>query len=495
MVYNVETDKKSILGENMESCVRLIKIEINNFKNIKHGIIDLASYSKANKDAEIDSGDINGIYGQNGSGKTAVIDALTILKSVICGDSISYDGFGELCDINCEASFIFSFLFYDNTRRLKFDYQFNILPNEKEKIINITKEIIHISKKSKGWIGEKEYIFNNKFYNSNEIPDFSLARIESKNSCIFNDDNKYEAIINIAPISTQKHVSLFFNKLFYQNFLCTEAIIKSNNNEKYNEELNNFKCSLLDIHNYMIHGFQVINSMQLSDIYNRGASLMNIHFSDSDSVCFGTVKIITNGEFNIKQDDYSVYEKAIKTINIAIKSLVPNIELNIKKVNDSVDKNNNKTCLVNIYSNRNGKNISLRYESEGIKRIISLILCLIEVFNKKNYCLVVDEIDSGIFEFLLGKLVETLKDNAKGQLIFTSHNLIVLEKLDTRNIICTTVNPDNRFIHLQYVEKTNNIRSVYLRTLLIGGQKESLYDDIDLTDLNLAFREAGIIDV
>ena len=42
----------------------------------------------------------------------------------------------------------------------------------------------------------------------------------------------------------------------------------------------------------------------------------------------------------------------------------------------------------------------------------------------------VDELDSGIYEYLLGECLEVMQDKAKGQLIFTSHNLRPLEILE-----------------------------------------------------------------
>ena len=55
-----------------------------------------------------------------------------------------------------------------------------------------------------------------------------------------------------------------------------------------------------------------------------------------------------------------------------------------------------------IVSIRDGKNIPLVYESEGIKRIISITSALVAVYNKESVCLLVDEFDSGIHEYLLG---------------------------------------------------------------------------------------------
>ena len=48
-----------------QNTVRLVAMEINNIKNVKHGKIELSKSKK---------GSLLGIYGQNGSGKTVVVD-------------------------------------------------------------------------------------------------------------------------------------------------------------------------------------------------------------------------------------------------------------------------------------------------------------------------------------------------------------------------------------------------------------------------------------
>ncbi len=58
----------------------------------------------------------------------------------------------------------------------------------------------------------------------------------------------------------------------------------------------------------------------------------------------------------------------------------------------------------------------------------------------------IDELDSGIYEYLLGECLEVMQDKAKGQLIFTSHNLRPLEILENDSLLYTTVNPENCYI-------------------------------------------------
>lgn len=48
----------------------------------------------------------------------------------------------------------------------------------------------------------------------------------------------------------------------------------------------------------------------------------------------------------------------------------------------------------------------------------------------------------------------------------------------------------NRYIRLQGVEKNNNKRNFYIRSIVIGGQKEDIYDNTDLRTIGYAFRKA-----
>ena len=58
--------------------IRLTGINIARFKNVRNGVIDLS------KGHNVDSTcNILGVYGQNGSGKTALVDSLRILKYLL----------------------------------------------------------------------------------------------------------------------------------------------------------------------------------------------------------------------------------------------------------------------------------------------------------------------------------------------------------------------------------------------------------------------------
>lgn len=128
-------------------------------------------------------------------------------------------------------------------------------------------------------------------------------------------------------------------------------------------------------------------------------------------------------------------------INKVIEQLITGIKIGYRKISEELDKNYNITTI-QLVSIVEEKEITLKYESEGINKLIALCSVLISLYNNEDVCLVVDELDVSIFEYLLGELVKVINENAKRQLIFTSHNL----------------------------------RDFYYRTILLGGQKETLYN-------------------
>ena len=92
---------------------------------------------------------------------------------------------------------------------------------------------------------------------------------------------------------------------------------------------------------------------------------------------------------------------------------------------------------------------------------------------------------------MLGELLDIFKEHAKGQLIFTSHNLRALEILEKDSIMFSTVNPERRYIRMKNVKPSNNLRDTYLRSITLGGQDEIIYEETDSLKIARAFRKAG----
>lgn len=102
---------------------------------------------------------------------------------------------------------------------------------------------------------------------------------------------------------------------------------------------------------------------------------------------------------------------------------------------------------------------------------------LIVVYNNSSITVAIDELDSGIFEYLLGELLRIISEKGKGQLIFTSHNLRPLETLDKGFIAFTTTNPENHYIRMTNVKENHNLRDFYYRDIVLGEQSEVVYEE------------------
>ena len=180
-------------------------------------------------------------------------------------------------------------------------------------------------------------------------------------------------------------------------------------------------------------------------------------------------------------------------MNIVLEQLVPGLTISLKNLGPQALDNGGKGSRIQLMSLKNNKEIPLKNESEGIKKIISILQLLIAVYNQPSVTVAIDELDSGIFEYLLGELLRIISEKGKGQLIFTSHNLRPLETLDRGFIAFTTTNPFKRYIRLTNIKDNNNLRDFYFRDIVLGEQKEEVYELTNNAEIALAFREAGEI--
>ena len=467
-----------------KSLVRIIETTLEKFKNVSYGNIRYFNRSNVEKKAEIISGDINGIYGANGSGKTAVIEALDMLQHVLSGGSVPYRDYEAMLPDDDEMHLGTVFFVENKSEQFKVAYDLQLRKNEEERCLQIKSEQLRYWTKGTKWKEERELIFSNPFYDLDNVIGNEQAEVTSPNIKFVSQIRYLGVLQNLAVFCAQKNCSLFFNKQFIR------AVYSENGNEE-ERKLSVIVKALFD---FAQMSFQVVKVNQLGDNYANRIIPVNVHTETENEILQGCIPLLVSGSGEFPEAIYLRLVKIIDAINIALKAIIPNLELNLHKVSEETNKDGIKVVQVRVFSTRDGKVFSTKYESAGIKRIISLLNYLISVYNDSAICLVVDELDAGIFEYLLGELLGELSEGAKGQLIFTSHNLRIMEKLDKKNIICSTINPNNRYISLKGIEKTHNRRDFYIRTLILGGQNERIYDDTELQDIGYAFSKAGNIE-
>ena len=205
----------------------------------------------------------------------------------------------------------------------------------------------------------------------------------------------------------------------------------------------------------------------------------------------GMIMLPLDNPIDIREQDKNLVEKIISNMNIVLTQLIPGLTVGVKDFGSLVLPDGERGNRIQFMSHRDSKEIPLKYESEGIKKIISILQLLIVVYNQSSITVTVDELDAGVFEYLLGELLRIIAEKGKGQLIFTSHNLRPLETIDRGFIAFTTTNPNHRYIRMTNVKDNNNLRSFYYRDIIIGEQDEELYKPTHNAEIALAFREAG----
>ena len=462
-----------------KSIVRIQSIEINNFKNVKHGYLNLENTRKDYQSS------ILGLYGQNGSGKTALIDAISLLKLALSGRSIPVE-LADYVNVDAEGALLKYEFKVTNPQcngHYLVNYQFCL-----KKELNDSEDNIDQMKPFEYY---KATLFDEVLSYSYECDDQkikSLPIIDMRTEDVFIPKTKYEMLVG-----KDKSVAMDLLVAKKLAFATSKSFI-------FSKELLNVirKACQEDYHLFCMESLVNFGNLELFVINTSNSGLISINalplafkYDDGNKAAIGNLMIPLNDAFPIPQELVDVVKKVIHDMNVVLMQLVPGLTISVKELGTSLNANNQIISRIQLMSLKNSKEIPLQYESEGIKKIISILQLLIVVYNKSSITVAIDEMDSGVFEYLLGELLRIISEKGKGQLIFTSHNLRPLETIDRGFIAFTTTNPENRYIRLSNVKTNNNLRDFYYRDIVLGEQSEPVYEPTNNYEISLAFREAG----
>lgn len=162
----------------------------------------------------------------------------------------------------------------------------------------------------------------------------------------------------------------------------------------------------------------------------------------------------------------------IKKIEEFLDVVFTSLYSDIKKVYYKCTKKEDKIRYELFFKKKIGdklKDISFKMESRGTLKLLSLIPLIYEAV--KGETVIIDEFDSGIHDLLIQKLILSISEYIKGQLIITTHNTILMEsgipndsiyflvvnELGDKQIACLTDYKSRR------THPNNNIRSLYMK--------------------------------
>ena len=461
-----------------KTIVRIESIEIHNFKNVKYGMLNFENNRKSYNSS------ILGLYGQNGSGKTALIDALSLLKLALCGQPIPVT-FADY--VNVDAGFAtlkynFKVTNTETNAEYAVSYEFNICKDIDESVQNTEHNLIESFKAT---IFDEVLSYS---YKDDNTKTKLLPIVDTRTEDVFIPKSKYSTLVGNNKktmtnlLSDKKLTSSTSRSFIFSKELLN--VLRKNCKEEYHLAL--FE-SLVWFGNYELF---IINTSN-SGLITMNALPLAFKYEEKGKASIGSLMIKLNGSSLIPQDALDVVKKVVDNMNIVLTQLVPNLTISVKDLGNELFANGTVGSKIQLMSNKNNKPIPLMYESEGIKKIISILQLLIVIYNKASITVAVDELDSGVFEYLLGEMLRIISEKGKGQLIFTSHNLRPLETLDRGFIAFTTTNPENRYIRLSNIKTNNNLRDFYYRDIVLGEQSETVYEPTNNYEIALAFREAG----
>ena len=459
--------------------VRIENISLENFKNIGKGSVFFNEYKRLERKdlSDSDYSNVLGIYGQNASGKTSVIDALMIARQLISGGGLTFglqNYFKKGTDNFCVS---ISFLLSDAKTSLMVTYSIVVKLTNSNIIVDAETLSYSESNEENTRLGNKKILFS--YSQKTGLKDSFLSSVESK---------EQKAIINYlaanrttVPLKQFLAAPTMFSSLFNQEML---QILRK---EPELSGLMDIVDSLVD---FCKNRFLIVTTNMFDSINQAGVGVNGFAFDENlDRVHKNFAVLFGRQVLGIKQ--FHDFKKLLEESGKVLGTLIPGLSIQPHVYNETIGFDGKKAVEFEVMSIRDGKEIPLFFESRGVKQMLTYVGDLIDVFNQEGTFIAIDELDSGVFEYLLGEIVYSFDNFALGQLLFTSHNFRILEKIKPSEIFFTTADENNKFVQPKYIKTNNNLRDVYYRLIVQGDDKETYYNKTSSADISKIFSSLG----
>lgn len=453
--------------------VRFSSMTLKNIKNVKNGTIFMPMSKE--KSLNVGGSEVLGIYGQNGSGKTAIVDALYFLQQIMLGKNIDQNIIDYISTDNDVAYINTEFKIFAKENIYEVGYNISLKNNDGR--VEIEREFLNCAINHKGKRNKKSIFMDYVRSNHDTIfkPQKRLDELIGKNK------NKKTDLIVAKKIAEKNNCSYIFGESSREIFF-----------QKVEDSFKDYTFIIKSLYNFALKDLFVISNSHSGLITANFLLPMAFRVENKAHGAKGDFVIPLKEPVILDSIRKNLLKTIVEQINTVLYTIIPGMKIEIKDYGKQALDSGEEGWKLELMSIRDGKKpIPIRMESEGIIKIISILNVLIQAFGNPSICLVIDELDAGIFEYMLGELLDIFEKNAKGQLIFTSHNLRALEMLNKKSIMFSTVNPENRYIYMKNIKENNNLRSSYIRSITLGGQDEAIYEETDSLKIARAFRKAG----
>lgn len=438
---------KEIYG--MDNLIYLLNVRMSGIKSIKNEI-RLDFYKKTvDKNFDPDKFRVKAIYGENGSGKTAIITGIKIFQDLMLSNQYLNESKNQrFLDeiINKETSrFTFGceYITGEEESYIVYDYNFELEKNNKGDYV-IKHESLNLKNGNYP---------NNNYVNVYECDNGELINI-----------NCNETVKNII----EKKTFNLLNKNPFMSLYIVDytSVIEKDKEFSYNIAVMLFLIALINVY---------INEEDKHDIYFLRKTIRESHEKSSEYIndineILDTISVYSGFDDNsISKSEFDKYKESVKQLT----KFIQIFKRELKSIDiDAKDDGDNYRCEL-IFNYGNYK-VNKEFESTGIKKLVRLYSAFKAA---NNYGIAfVDEMDSNINDIYLCKLIEHFMYYGKGQLCFTMHNVDPMSLLKQNKNSIDFLSSDNKIV--SWVSKGHASPENYYK----NGMIENSPFNIDATD-------------
>ncbi len=402
--------------------IYLLKFGFYGIKNIKENI-ELTFYKKTvDKSFDPSLYKVKSIYGENGSGKTAIVTAFSILKKLIVfPDYLSDSNVQEKLRhiVNKEKNefrLYADVCVYSEEVPIVFSYEIMVKKNQDTEIFEIYYEHLKAKKATYGKaLFHDVFVIENGEFNKLETDEHNKEIIKIKTMNLL---ARGSGIAKIMELIENKKVNyeaeLFYDVILVQGIFLRTLTFLNDEDEHY----------LF----YTKKNFERIRDIK--NATNEGL----------DKAFFQINEIISSQTNKVKKNAISSYENKIKKLTRFIQIFKTSLK-DIMVEKKEMDADYYQVSLVFDYGSYS---VDYEFESTGIKKMVKLYDAIQSV--TMGFIVFIDEFDANINPVFFDKLIDYVRDFADGQLAFTSHNTSSMESLKDGKDAINFLTSDNQII-------------------------------------------------
>lgn len=417
--------------------VYLLNLSLSGVKNIEKEIhIDFYP-RKINKSFDPSDYRVKGIFGANGSGKTAIITAVNLCKKIV---TVSH----YLAQDNTQK--LLHELINKNKKAATISMEFLIRLHEDGEIMIFTYTVTLAQENGLYVITHEGANFKNgntatnKYYNLFEVDHGTIVRLST--------EGKTADIVRSSTMNLLGEES-FINR-------CIILIRKQHMENTANKFLVRIFC---------IYSFFALVYVYLEEEDRHRPYLMQNQI-EPDKEIPDTIRSIqdypmVHGEIRVHRDDFKAFENRVSHLEKFVKIF----KTNLKSI-DIERKEDEHFYLCALLMNYGSYRIDLEFESTGIRKIVRIFDGLYAADH--GFITFIDEMDANINSIYLDRLIEYFTIYSSGQLIFTSHNLDPMYVLSESKCSIDFLSPENEVV--SWIQRGNAVPANYYRNGMIQNQ-------------------------